>query len=331
MTTTPRPANPRTIAVTGATGFVGRYTVRELVARGYAVRALARDRDRAAATLPDDPLVQRVIGDVFDPAALADLVRGCAGVVHTIGIRRELPPDITFERMHPRATRAVLAAAERAGVARFIHVSALGTRPGAASAYHRSKYESECLVRGSGLAWTILRPSIIHGPDGEFIRMVKSWALGRAAPFLFLPYFTRPVPAEGFGPPRFESARVQPVSVGDVAFAVAESVEREEAVGEVYPLGGAGAFDWPEMLGVIRDALPLADRNKKPRGIPGHLAFGLAAVAGRLGLGAMLPFGPSEPLMAMEDSLCSNDKARADLAFEPAEFIACVRGYAELV
>lgn len=324
-----------TVAVTGATGFVGRYIVRELLARGYGVRALLRDRAKGASVLPrptpDDPSgasLEHVFGDVLDRAALRDLCAGCSAVIHTIGIRRELPPTITFDRLHPRATRAVTEAALAAGADRFIHISALGTRAGAASAYHRSKYESECCVRASGLRWTILRPSMIHGPDGEFIQMVKGWALGREMPFVFIPYFTRPVLPIGFGPPAFESARVQPVSVGDVAFAAVESLQRDEAVGEVYPLGGPSQMDWPTMLGTVRDALPLADHSKRIVGIPGHAAMVNAIGAAAVGMGPMLPFGPSEPVMAMEDSVCSNEKARADLGFEPSDFTASVRGYA---
>ncbi len=321
----------RVIAVTGASGFVGRTVVRELVSRGWGVRALVRDRAKASAALTSDPLVERVFGDVFDAGALRDVMSGCDGVVHTIGIRRELPPDISFERMHPRATRGVLNAAADAGARRFVHISALGTRPGAASKYHRSKYESETLVRASGLEWTILRPSIIHGAEGEFMQMARDWTMGRTPPYFFLPYFVRPKPAEGFGPPQFESARVQPVSVNDVAFAAAESLVREEAIGEVYPLGGAGRFDWPEMLMMIRDALPTANKKMKARGLPGHLAFALATAAEQIGVGAALPFGPSEPMMAMEDSVCSNEKAWADLAYEPGEFGVELRGYAAKV
>ncbi|HVZ93052.1 MAG TPA: NAD(P)H-binding protein [Phycisphaerales bacterium] len=322
-----------TVAVTGSTGFVGRHVVRELVARGHPVRALARGRDRVAEAfgLLDGGKVEYVFGDVFDAAAMRDLMHGASAVVHAIGIRREFPPEVTFERMHPRATEAAVRAAEHARARRFIHISAMGTRPGAPSAYHRSKHESEAIVRESGLEWTILRPSIIHGPDGEFMKMAKSWAMGRSAPFFFMPYFTRMEKPQGFGPPKFVSAKVQPVSVGDVAFAAVEAIHREEAVGEIYPLGGPDVIDWPTMLATVRDAIPLADHHKKIRGIPGDAARVKAVIASKIGLAAALPFGPSEPVMAMEDNVCSNEKARADLGFEPSDFVTSVKSYGERI
>lgn len=321
----PEPA-PKTVAVTGATGFVGRWTVRALVERGHQVRALVRDPAKARGVLPADG-VQTVVGDVLDARACATLVRGCHAVVHAIGIRRELPPEITFEKLHPRATACVVDAARDAGVERFVHVSALGTRPDAPSAYHQSKWEAEALVRSSALAWTILRPSLIHGPDGEFVQMVKAWVLGRAQPFFFIPYFTR-AEFSGGGPPRLVSARVQPIAVEDVAEAIVESLASPSAVGEIYPLGGPDAMDWPTLMGAIRDAVPLGEKSKKIIGLPGPVGAAAARLAGALGLGALLPFGPSEPVMASEDSVCSNAKASAELGVRPRALLPTLRAYA---
>ncbi len=323
-------STPQTIAVTGATGFVGRHVVRALVERGYGVRALVRDRVKAAKALgASNAEVRWTLGDIFDPGAMRELAAGAEAMVHTVGIRREFRPEVTFERLHAGATRAALEAAQSAGVVRFVHISALGTRPEARCAYHRSKFEAEALVRRSGLAWTILRPSLIHGPDGEFMRMVKDWALGRAAPWFILPYFSRVRMSDGLIPtPRFSAALVQPVWVEDVAGAVVAALESERAVGEVYHLGGAEALDWPTMLRAIRDALPLADRRMRVIGIPGLLAWIKAAQLEVVGLGRLLPFGPSEPIMATEDSVCAPDKAREHLGFEPGAFRATMEGYA---
>jgi len=324
---------PLTVGVTGATGFVGRHIVRALQGKGHAVRALARDRDKARqalAGLGPDQGVTTLLGDVFDDASMDRFAKGCDAIVHTIGIRREFPPEVTFARMHPVAAKAALAAAQRAGTRRFVHISALGTRPDAASAYHRSKYESESLVRRSGLDWTILRPSLIHGPDGEFVGMVKDWVLGRQAPWFFIPYFARVEVSKTFPPkpPRLESALVQPVHVDDVAEVVARSLEMPEAVGEIYPLAGPDTLDWPEVMTAVRDAMPITDKKKRLLPMPGEVGFAVATAAGAVGLGALLDFGPSEPVMATEDQIARTDKAEDHLGFRPRPFHESLNAYA---
>lgn len=335
-----------TVAVTGATGFVGRHVVATLLDRGHTVRALVRDPEKAWGTLPSSDRVARIRGDVFDPRALASLLQGTDAVVHTIGIRREgggAAPGVTFERMHPRATQAVIdamrlnAASRSTGGAgakgsggRIVHVSALGTRPDAPSDYWRTKYDAELIVRRSGFDWTIVRPSIIHGHDGEFVEMVRDWVLGRAAPRFFLPYFAKVEPPKmGLPPtpPRLTSALVQPVHVDDVASAIVDALERDTSIGELYTLTGPDTVDWPTLLTTIRDAMPMGDKNKKPRPIPAPIGVCAARAAKALGLDAALPFGPSEPLMASEDSVASHEKARAHLGFTPRGFKRSVAQY----
>lgn len=324
---------PLTVGVTGATGFVGRHIVRALQTKGHAVRALARDRDKARSALAGlgpDQGVTTILGDVFDDAAMDRFAAGCDAIVHTIGIRREFPPEVTFARLHPGATSAALAAAERAGVARFLHISALGTRPDAPSAYHRSKFESESRVRRSGLDWTILRPALIHGPDGEFVQMVKSWVLGRQAPWFFIPYFARVEISKSFPPkpPRLESALVQPVHVDDVAEVSARALDMPEAVGEIYSLAGPDTLDWPDVMTAVRDAMPITDKSKRLLPMPGPVGHAVATAAGAVGLGAALDFGPSEPIMATEDQTASTDKAEAHLGFRPRPFHESLHAYA---
>ena len=322
----------QTVAVAGATGFVGRYVVRELLGRGAAVRALVRSSEKAAEVLPDDPGLTLVNGDVFSHDALESLMEGCDAVVNCIGIRREVE-TITFEKMHVRAVEVLTDAAQRAGVSRFVHVSAIGTRPNAKTAYHRSKFEGESLLRRSGLDWTILRPSLVHGPDGELMKMIKDWSLGRAAPHVFIPYFAdADIDPTAFPPkpPKPKSATMQPVSVESVASAVADSIERADAIGEVYPLGGSERLTWPELLEHVRDEIPMAGK-KKIIPIPGHLGHAMALAAKPFGLAQALPFGPSEPLMAIEDNICDTHKAEQDLGFTPSSFREGVSGYADRI
>jgi len=322
-----------TVGVTGATGFVGRHTVAALVAAGHSVRALVRSRAKADATLPREgggSNVERVEGDVLDAGAIRELMTGVDAVVHTVGIRREIPPAITFERMHTTATARVVDGARHAGVNRLIHISALGARAVAPTAYFRTKFDSETIVRKSGLDWTILRPSIIHGPDGEFVGMVRDWVLGRAAPRHFLPYFARVEMTPGFPPkpPKLISAMVQPVFVDDVARAVVSALAHPASIGEVIALVGPDTIDWPTMLTTLRDAMPMGNKAIRVLPIPAPCALGAARAAKAVGLSGALPFGEGEPVMGSEDNTGSPARARAILGIEPAEFVATVRAYA---
>jgi NADH dehydrogenase len=312
------------IAVTGSTGFVGRYVVRALLARGHRVSALVRDMRKAELVLPDEN-VSLVKGDVNDRAALDALLEGADAAIHLIGIRRETGRDVTFHRMHVVATRNVLEAALDNNVPRHIQMSALGTRAEARSRYHQTKHEAETLVRGSGLDWTILRPSIIHGPDGEFMEMAAGWVRGEEMPKRFLPYFFPTDPTPNDEP----SARVQPIAVTDCAAAFAEAVDNERTIGEIYCLGGADWMTWPDLLTTIQRLTPGADESLKPRGVSGPFASYLAQAAKILGVGALLPFGPDEPLMAVEDQTCDLSKPRKHFGFDPAPFEDTVRSYAK--
>src|SRR4051794_16989433 len=158
---------PGRVFVTGGSGFVGGAVVDDLIVRNHGVNALVNRQP-----LDAGDRVRSIHGDLFDAKALDEGMAGCDAVIHLVGIIMEhRSRGITFDRIHAHGTRSVVEAARRNGVTRFIHMSALGSRPGAASRYHRTKFEAEEYVRKSGLDWTIFRPSLIHGPRGEFLRM----------------------------------------------------------------------------------------------------------------------------------------------------------------
>ncbi len=320
---------PHTVAVTGATGFVGRHLVRALLGAGHRVRALVRDREKAGRVLPKDERLAVVEGEILDGRSPAAVCAGADVAVHLIGIIREAPGGQTFERMHVQATEAIVSAARSAGVLRHLHMSALGVQDNTGIAYLESKFEAERRVVDSGLAWTIFRPALIHGADGEFTGMMRTWAEGRAFPFLFMPYFTRAeyVPGQA-GVPRVVAPRVAPVHVDDVAAAFVGAIDNERAVGEIYNLAGPEELPFPEMLHAVRDALPLANKSIRARGIPGRAAAAKARAAAAVGLGGLLPFDEGMARMGERDVVATLTKAERHLGWRPRPFRASIREYA---
>jgi nucleoside-diphosphate-sugar epimerase len=339
----------RTIAVTGASGFVGRYIIRELLGRGYAVRALVRDMHKAREAFGVDlGRIEPVVGDVCDDATLAKLLRTSAGnpveaCIHLVGIIREVRGDTTdlpqtFQRMHVSATRHVVDACRGAGVKRYLHMSALGVGPEGKAEYQKTKWEAERYVRrafgdGTELDWTIFRPSLIHGPDGEFVRMMADLCSGEVPPYFFLPYFAKKhvddrVPG---GAVSWTAPSVQPVAVEDVARSFVEALERRVAIGEIYNLVGPYPMTWPTMLEIFRDTLPTANKKLKPFFVPGEHGAIIATVASTLGLGRLLPFDKGQAIMGAEDTVGDPTKAKTDLGVAPRPFRETLRKYARAV
>jgi len=329
--------NPQTIGVTGCTGFVGRHVVREFLSRGWMVRGLIRDSAKAREALgwPFPAGFTPVTGDVCDSRALGQLFAGCSAAVHLVGIiREERGEDAgspqTFQRMHVQATRAVVDACRTAGVNRYLHMSALGVGPEGRSEYQKTKWEAEQVVRRSGLAWTIFRPSLIHGAESELMQTLAELASGESPPYFFIPYFARSRVDHRvhLGPVYHEPAEVQPVAVEDVAFAFAQAVEKPEAVGEIYNLVGSEKLDWRELTEFVRDALPGTKKEMGVWHVPGEHAAVIARVAGKIGLGGLLPFDEGQALMATEDMTADPTKAKVELGLTPKPFRATVRVYA---
>jgi NADH dehydrogenase len=211
-----------------------------------------------------------------------------------------------------------------------VQVSALGVSGEGKTEYQRSKFEGEQVVRRSGLAWTILRPGLIHGARSGFFQMAKGWVKGEKQPWFFLPYFTRGVVTSDvpLAAVRREPASVAPVAVEDVAWGAAESLERDEAVGEVINLVGPETMTWPELLVAIRDAVPGANSTLDPLGIPAEAAAIQARIAKAIGAGPLLPFDEGMALMGAIDSVSERQKARAILGFEARPFGPALRQYA---
>jgi NADH dehydrogenase len=311
-----RPLAPiSTVAVTGATGFVGRAIVTELLSRGYNVRALIRDTSKAREVLPSNAKLTFVVGDATSQQSASELVAGCQAAINLVGIIRELRRlGQTFQRMHTDATRVLVQACEHSNVRRYVQMSALGVRSDGVCEYQRTKWEAETAVRQSNLDWTIMRPSLIHGRDSEFVKMAKLWMTGEKPPFVFMPYFTggdddTRVPLGGTNA---RDPRVAPVAVEDVAQAFVSCMTNPKTLGETYHLCGSELMTWPQMLRFMRDntpgALPL-----QPFGVPSEPHVWIANVANFVGLGNFLPFDAGMAKMGAEDSVADMTKSNEDL------------------
>lgn len=229
----------REVLVTGGTGFVGRHVCRALAARGVLPRILVRPGSEEK--IPEDlrKSCRVTPGDVTVREFVENAAQGTDAIIHLVGIIREFPAKgITFEKMHVDATRNALHAAKTWGITRFVHMSALGAEPGGITSYFDTKGRAEELVRGSGLEWTIFRPSVIFGPEDRFVNELS--ATFRKVPFL-------PVPGDG-------EYRLQPVFVGDVAKGFADAVARADLSGKVFEVGGPERFSYNDLIDRIAES-----------------------------------------------------------------------------
>lgn len=316
----------QSVMVTGATGFVGRYIVRELLAHGYKPICVVRSPRKLFLQHPDvsSDRITAVVGSLSHRKALQHAADLSQAVIHLVGIiiERRLKGQ-TFKGVHVRGTSHVVNAAIRAGIKRFVHMSALGTRSDAVAAYHRSKWQSECLVRNSDLAWTIFRPSLIHGPEGEFMQLMNSFVCGLLPPVM--PYF-------GSG-----EAKVQPVYVKDVARCLVDALGRHETHGMFIPLGGPRAYSWIGLYNACRARIQ-GGRRWKPlvaQPVPlAELAAFLSAPPMALAELVMPSLGKfrfdrGQVRMSQEDSVCDHTIAESVFGIKMRDFETELADYAE--
>lgn len=234
-----------TILVTGASGFVGRHVVPELLDGGHRVVALVRDdasgeRIVRRLTAAQRPALETRRGDVTLPETLPSALSGADAIVHLVAIPRDWNGGSDLRLVNTEGTRNVVAAAHSAGVRRLIHQGALGVEDEPALHYASSKARAERLVAESGLDWTILRPSLLWGPGDGFFNIVAD--LVRLSPGVV------PVPGDG-------RSRFQPLAVTDMARVVRLAVERPETIGLSYDLGGPRVWTYREITEEVLRAM----------------------------------------------------------------------------
>jgi NADH dehydrogenase len=299
------------VFVTGATGFVGQEIVRQLHGAGHALRILARDpQSRQVLDLVSRYGAEVHPGDVTRTVSLENALDGIEATVHLVGIISEAG-ESTFENIHTRGTQNMVAAARRAGVRRFLQMSALGARPNAVSRYHQTKWAAEEVVRKSGLNFTILRPSLIFGPQDHFVNLFAK--ISRFSPIL---------PVVGGG-----RARFQPVAVEAVAKAFARALTEPKSLGQTYDLCGPDTLTLPQILDAI---LTATDRHRLKLRMPLALARCQAAflefVFPRL-LGKAPPLNRDQLIMLQEDNLGDAAPANELFGLQQAGFLEGIGRY----
>jgi uncharacterized protein YbjT (DUF2867 family) len=292
--------------VFGGSGFVGRYVVKRLTHKGFVVRVAVR-HPQAALFLKTSGAVGQVVplfASVENEAAVHRAVEGAGLVVNLVGILAERRAG-DFLRIHAAGAGHVARLAAAAGVERLVHISAIGADPASPSKYGASKAEGEQAVREAFPGATILRPSIVFGPEDQFFNRFA--ALARLSPVM-------PVIAG--------ATKLQPVYVGDVADATMAALARADTAEALYELGGPRVWSFRELLAYI---LKVTGRHRLMLDMP----MGLARLQARF-----LEMLPGKPLtrdqllmLARDNVVAAGVPGLAELGLIPTPVELVVPGY----
>jgi uncharacterized protein YbjT (DUF2867 family) len=295
------------IVLTGATGVVGSALLPRLLAEGEQVRVLVRDPRRLG---PNRVRVQITLGDLSNPVALRQLVRGARVVVHLGATIRDQPAG-SIEELNGLATARLVRHAEAAGAERFLFFGALGATPTSRTRFFRAKALAEQAVMDSPLDATVLAPSIVYAPDDPWITLLRRMSL--------LPV----MPVAGSG-----SAAFQPIWAEDAA-ACAQQVMREGAPGRRRRLELAG----PEVLtyeDIVRVALSAWHRNRRLVHVPLWMVRrGLRVLERMFGPGVFATWEEAE-LMEVPMVAAGGTRDPLSLGIEPrrmADVLGVTRGH----
>ena len=277
----------RLITIIGGSGFVGRHIVRALARRGYRIRVACRRPDLAGHLQPlgNTGQIMMVQANVRYPASLAAACEGAYAVINLTGVLYSAGAQ-SFDAVHVFGAEASARAAKAAKARLFIQMSAIGADENSPADYARSKAEGEKRARAAFPGAIVLRPSIVFGPEDSFFNRFAGMA--RFSPFL---------PLIGGGETRF-----QPVFAGDVAEAVACLVDRGEANGQTYELGGPETLSFRQLMQFTLDTI---GRKRALLTLPWGAAKLQAAVLGLL---------PNPPLTSDQVELLRTDNVVSEAA-----------------
>jgi uncharacterized protein YbjT (DUF2867 family) len=290
------PSNQETlVTVFGGSGFLGRNVVRALAKRGYRIRVAVRRPELAGHLQPLGRVgqIHAVQANLRYPASVEAAMRDSQVAINLVGILTEGGAQ-TFDAVQAKGAETIARAASAAG-ARMMHVSAIGADENSPSAYGRTKAAGEKAVLAAVPSATIMRPSLLFGPEDQFTNRFA--ALARMSPFL---------PLIGGG-----VTRMQPAYVGDVATAVADAVDGKSRPGATYELGGPEVLTMREIMQII---LGITERNRMLISLPFGLAK-LQALFLQYAPGA-LKLTPDQVAMLQSDNVVSDAAKAAGLTLE---------------
>ena len=239
------------IAITGGTGFLGRHLADTLLQQGHQVVLLARGLNPGAAAYENREQVSVLKIPLAQTLDIVSAIKGCDAVIHCAGINRE-KGEQTFQAVHIDGTRNLLSAMRQVQVKRLIHISFLRARPQIDSPYHVSKWQSEEMVRNSGLNYTIFRPGVIYGQGDQFLTNLKRTLNN-------LPFF---------GLVGFTKQAISPLFVDDFTSVLAACIPHEQSYGRTYAIVGPEQLTLAEIVDLTADTIDII-----PQKIPLPLFF----------------------------------------------------------
>jgi NADH dehydrogenase len=313
----------RVVTIFGGSGFLGRALVQRLAAGGWGVRVAVRDPARAEFLRPLGEVgqISPIRANIADPGSVRTAVQGADAVVNLVGILFESGRQ-SFEAVHVQGAANIAQAARDAGISTMVQMSALGASAASDAAYARSKAAGEAAVTEAIPGATILRPSVVFGPDDDFFNRFGKMAM--VSPVL--PVFT----ADGYsfkgghgfdlfgsGGPRF-----QPVYVGDVAQAAERVLTDAALAGRIYELGGPRVYTMKQIMELV-----LSSSGLKRRLLP--LPMGIAPYQARLF--ELLPTPPltrdQVKMMAVDNVLSGALPGLGELGITPVAAEEILPGY----
>jgi uncharacterized protein YbjT (DUF2867 family) len=283
------------VTVFGGSGFLGRNVVRALAKRGYRIRVAVRRPELAGHLQPLGRVgqIHAVQANLRYPASVEAAMRDSQIAINLVGILAEGGAQ-SFQAVQAKGAETIAKTASAVS-ARMVHVSAIGADENSLSGYGRSKAAGEKAVLAAVPSATILRPSVVFGPEDQFTNRFA--ALARISPML---------PLIGGG-----VTRMQPVYVGDVATAVADAVDGKAKSGATYELGGPEVLTLREIMQLI---LTITERNRMLVPLPFGLAK-LQALFLQFAPGA-LKLTPDQVALLRSDNVVSDAAKAAGLTLE---------------
>lgn len=307
----------RIATVFGGSGFLGRHIIKLLARKGFTVVAAVRDVESGMHLKPNGDPGQIILKacNIRNAEMVEDAIRGADTVVNLVGILSPWGKQ-TFEAVQHEGAANVARACAKAGVKNLVHVSALGADLESDAAYARTKAEGEKAVLEAFPSATILRPSVIFGPeDGFFNKFAAMARIAPALPVMGTPFFPQVTFKDGdldinlYGT---GGAKLQPVYVGDVARACVNAVDNDDAKGQTYELGGPEVMTF---LGIMKRVLKYTQRER----FLAPVSFGVGKI-----IGGILGFLPNPILTREQVSMLETDnvvsegaKGLKDLGVEP--------------